>query len=397
MLRENIRSAFEALAGNRLRSALTLLGVTIGVFAVTTTISLGAIATAGITSQLEEFGSQALFLTPNPDDPSSTPFTDGDVESLARLPVSILRTRSVRGVARAGAEETVLTLNGLTANAPKVDRTIRLARGRYFSDAEQRRAAQVMVLSADARDALFPEEADPLGREVSLTLDGSRTFYTVIGIKERPTGAFAIASDTSADTPLDTLYLNVPRLTRGEYPYLAITVDLARDLDDIEAQVGGILERRHGAGTFRIQTIQGALTLFNTITTILQAVLGGIGAISLLVGGIGILNIMLVSVTERTREIGLRKAMGARRATILQQFLIEAVVLTLVGGLIGLLLAVLVLYLIVALVPFLDTVVISVGTVVMALVVSVATGVVFGVWPASRAARLSPIEALRYE
>jgi putative ABC transport system permease protein len=126
-------------------------------------------------------------------------------------------------------------------------------------------------------------------------------------------------------------------------------------------------------------------------------VLGGIGAISLLVGGIGILNIMLVSVTERTREIGLRKALGAKKGTILQQFLIEAVVLTLVGGLMGLGAAIGVLYLAVALVPFLDKVVLSPFTVLLGLFVSVATGVVFGVWPASRAANLSPIEALRYE
>jgi len=394
---ENLRSALEALAGNRLRSVLTLLGVMIGVFAVTTTISLGAIATAGITGQLQAFGNQALFITPNEDNPGSTPFSDADIEALSRLPVSVLRQRSVRGVARAGSEESPLSVNGVTANAPQVDRTLKMARGRYFTEAEDRRAAPVMVLSADAREALFPDDPNPVGREVSVTVGSSRTFYTVIGVKEPLTGAFSFAATAAADIPLQTLYLTYPSVTRGEYPFLPVTVSLERDLGDIEAQVSAILTRRRGADTFRIQTIEGALTLFKTITTILQAVLGGIGAVSLLVGGIGILNIMLVSVTERTREIGLRKALGARKGVILQQFLIEAVVLTLVGGLAGLLAAVGVLYLAVALVPFLDEVVLSPFTVLLGLFVSVATGVVFGVWPASRAANLSPIEALRYE
>ncbi len=397
MLLENIRSAFEALAANRLRSFLTLLGVMIGVFAVTTTISLGAIATAGITSQLKDFGNQSLFITPNPDNPASTDFSEADINALARLPVSILEQRTRRGVARAGVEETPLTLNGVTANAPEIDRTIKLERGRFFGEADARAAAPVMVLSADAKEALFPDVANPVGREVSVTVAGSRTFYTVIGVKERPSGAFALAADTSADIPLDTLYLNFPSITRGEFPFLPVTVALDQNLDDVVSQVRAILTRRRGADTFRIQTIEGALTLFTTITTILQAVLGGIGAISLLVGGIGILNIMLVSVTERTREIGLRKALGAKKNVILQQFLIEAVVLTLVGGMLGLVAAVGTLYLAVALVPFLSEVVLSPVTIALALLVSLATGVMFGVWPANRAANLSPIEALRYE
>lgn len=398
MLVENVRVALEALFGNRLRSILTLLGVVIGVFAVTTTISLGAIATAGITSELQAFGAQTLFVTVNTNHPQATRFTDADVEALSRLPIDILRQQSRSAELRFAERSLPISLNGTTANAIEVDRTLTIARGRYFSEQEARVAANVIVLSAQAADELFDEGINPIGQEVSLTVGSSRALMTVIGVLAPIGGTLgAFANQAAADVPLETFYSVVPGARRGEYSFLPISIELDRNAADIEAQVRAILDRRRGAGTYNIQTIEGALSLFNTITLILQAVLGGIGAISLLVGGIGILNIMLVSVTERTREIGLRKALGAKRGTILQQFLIEAVVLTVIGGLVGMALAVLTLYLLVALVPFLDRVVLSPWVLLMAFGVSVATGVIFGVWPASRAANLSPIEALRYE
>ncbi len=398
MLIENIRSASEALFANRLRSALTLLGVVIGVFAVTTTVSMGQIATAGITAEIQEFGAQSLLVVVNDDNPRATSFTDEDIEALSRLPIDIARSRSIGGLGRAGNEEARITLNGHTANAVDVDRSLRLARGRYFTETEYLRAAPVIVLSADAAETFFSGLDNPLGQEIVVQVGPSRTFYTVIGIRERVGGTLgAFANDVSGDIPLETLYSNFTNVRRGDYIFIPITVRLDVNLSDIEQQVRAILDRRRGSDTYRIQTVEGALGLFNTITLILQAVLGGIGSISLLVGGIGILNIMLVSVTERTREIGLRKALGAKKGTILQQFLIEAVFLTMIGGVIGLALSIGSLYLIVALVPFIDTVIINPLTILLALFVSIATGVIFGVWPASRAANLSPIEALRYE
>ncbi|MDF1523353.1 MAG: ABC transporter permease [Trueperaceae bacterium] len=399
MLLENLKTALEALFGNRLRSLLTLSGVVIGVFAVTTTISLGQIATAGITGELQAFGAQSLFVSRIFDDPTSEPFSDDDIDALSRLPIEILRQRSTNVWAVADEERVRLGLNGTTANAPQIDRTIDLDRGRFFDEGDAVRGAPVIVLSADAAEELYGGAATAVGRELVIeTSGGNRSFYTVIGVKKRISGALgAFANDLSGDVPLESLYRDVPGLTRGRYDFMPITIALDRDASAIERQVRAILDRRRDPESYQIQSIEGALSLFNTITVILQALLGGIGGISLLVGGIGILNIMLVSVTERTREIGLRKALGAKPRTILQQFLIEAVVLTVIGGLAGVALSIASLWAVVAAVPFLDVFVLNPWVIALALGVSVATGVIFGVWPARRAAALSPIEALRYE
>ena len=399
MFFENVKTALEALFGNRLRSLLTLAGVVIGVFAVTTTISLGQIATAGITSELQAFGAQSIFVARIPNDPNSPPFSDDDIEALGRLPIEILQQRSTRVWAVVGETRVRLVLNGTTANAPQIDRTIALAQGRFFDTGDEQRGAPVIVLSADGAEELFEGVPDPVGREVLIeTSGGNRSFYTVIGVKQRIAGALGtFANDVSGDVPMESLFRDVPGLSRGRYDFLPITIALDRDASVIEQQVRAILDRRRPPDSYQVQTVEGALSLFNTVTVILQALLGGIGAISLLVGGIGILNIMLVSVTERTREIGLRKALGAKPATILQQFLIEAVMLTVIGGVLGVALSVASLWTVVAVVPFLDVFVLNPWVIALALGVSVATGVVFGVWPARRAAALSPIEALRYE
>ncbi len=395
MFLENISTALSALFGNRLRSVLTLLGVVIGVFAVTTTISMGAIATAGITGELEDFGSQRIILFPAQDNPQAESFSEDDLDALSRLPIGIQKIQQSFGSVRYKDKEASFTLSGESAESLVLDNT-KLISGRLFSQEDDTRASPVMILSEDAATELFDEE-EAVGKEVVVTIFGSRNVYTVIGVQQREEGLFSFGDNLTGRIPLNAFYVNVPSSTRNEYEFIPMTVDLDRNVDDIVVQIKAILDRRRGADTYEINTIAGILDTFTVVTRILQSVLGGIGAISLLVGGIGILNIMLVSVTERTREIGLRKALGAKKGTILQQFLIEAVVLTFIGGIIGVVLAIASLYGIVAIVPFIDQVIINPLVILMAFGVSVATGIIFGVWPASRAANLSPIEALRYE
>ncbi len=398
MFLENIRSALDALVGNRLRSALTLLGVIIGVFAVTTTVSMGEIATAGIVNQLQDLGSNSLFIQADLDNPEAELFYDEDGEVLERLPIQVLKQRG-EGVEAAYKDERIsLEILGKSPNTLAADASIKIEKGRYFTETEFLSGAAVIVLSKDAEEELFINNEDPIGKEI-MVIDGNRrVILTVIGVKERVGGALGgFINQPDGDMPLSLYHSYFDRNTKGRHYSFVLTSELGTDLQVLREQVSAIMDRRRADDTYRFESVEGPLQVFNTITVILQSVLGGIGAISLLVGGIGILNIMLVSVTERTREIGLRKALGAKKSTILTQFLIESVVLTSIGGLIGVLLAIAVLYGIVAAVPFLDRVIINPLVILLAFGVSVATGVIFGVWPASRAANLSPIEALRYE
>ena len=207
MLLENIRTALEALFGNRLRSFLTLLGVVIGVFAVTATISMGAIATAGITGQLQDFGAQQLFIVRDFDNVDSEPFSEDDFQALSRLPVAILKQQDLTGITRAGDKDVFIEITGNTPNAEQVDRNLQLERGRYFGERDSESGANVIVLTASAVDELFDEDSDPVGQEVTVSVEGSRTSYTVIGTLERQSGAGAFLTggeSVAGDIPLVT-------------------------------------------------------------------------------------------------------------------------------------------------------------------------------------------------
>ncbi len=398
MFLENIRSALHALMANKQRTFLTLLGVVIGVFAVTSTISMGAIATAGITGQLEEVGSSSVQLQYNDDDITAELLSKEDADVLERLPGEVLRQREDPAIAIYKDEKTQIQAVGSSANALVANKTIKIANGRYFSQQEYDHGSHVAVLSEDLAKELF-DNVDPLNKEIYLESPTTRALFTVIGVKEKVGGALGgFIDQKDAEIPLSIYHNYFDKPTKNKFYSLTVTTeDLSSNLKDLEERINSIMKRRRAEGSYTFQSIAGPLDLFNNITRILQFILGGIGAISLVVGGIGILNIMLVSVTERTREIGLRKALGAKKNTIMQQFMIEAIVLTVIGGLIGIIMAISSLYLIVALVPFLDKVILNPIMIFAAFMVSVLTGVIFGVWPANRAANLSPIEALRYE
>jgi putative ABC transport system permease protein len=395
---EYLRMAWEALWTNRLRSFLALLGVVIGVFSVTTMISLGEIASAGIRRDLESLAGRSIFIQPNLWGGMNVKrLTDADVALLSRLPVEVIPQLYVSAqYAKTPTKRKTVTLVGTPGNLPALDPSARIARGRYFTAREGKAGLNVAVVNPVAAKELFGRQA-ALGRRAHLFApNGGRIEVLIVGITE-PLPVMFGGQQPQVSVPIPFLWRVHPDVERGKYDFLVLRVRQGYPIRQVERRVTRLIEQRYGKDVYDIDSAESFQEQLGTITRILQALLGAIGGLSLLVGGIGIMNIMLVSVTERTREIGLRKALGATARQIRGQFLIEAVLLTAVGGIVGVLLAAGVLWLIVAAVPFLDVFILSPLTIVLALTISILVGLFFGVMPAARAAALDPIDALRYE
>ena len=397
---ENVRMAFEALWGNRLRSFLALLGIIIGVFAVTSMVSLGEMANASISRDLESVAGRSLFVQPDFNNTGVSSYkriTDADIQALSGLPVNVIAQVSANAEYEVKpGERRNVGLNGSPGDLPRLDPTSKIARGRFFSDAEANAGLSVAVLNNKAAQDIF-KSRNPVGQNLRLYIAGDRVDVTVVGVLEPPPGLFGGFGGGTIYIPNRFAWQVMPYLTRNEYDFAQLMLKPGASSQRVQDQVQRLLESRYGVGKFQVQSAESFQSLLQNITLALQALLASTAALSLLVGGIGIMNIMLVSVTERTREIGLRKALGATSAQVRQQFLIEAVVLTLTGGVMGVILAVIVLQLAVLAVPFFKVFILNPGTVFLALGVSVLIGLFFGVWPAARAAKLDPIEALRYE
>jgi len=407
---ESIRVALRGLSANKLRSALTMLGIIIGVAAVISLLSIGEGAQAEITSQVQGIGSNLVSVYPGAmtmrvgdTSSSSAVLTLKDVEAIA----DPLNCPSVAAVAPEFNNSTTVAygseklLNQVVGTTPEYDevRNVTLAEGRFLESGDVTTRSRVAVLGSQTSVDLFGEQS-PLGQTIKI--DGQP--FRVIGVMEEQGSMGMMGSaDTRVYVPLTTAQTRLfnARTSTGDYKVSSINV-MALDeqsVDAATAEITDILRVQHKLGyeddDFTIISQQDILSMMDEITTILTIFLGAIAAISLLVGGIGIMNIMLVSVTERTREIGIRKAVGAKRRDILMQFLIEAVVLSLIGGLMGIGLGV-GLAQMVNLTGAFSTLV-STESVLLAVGFSLGVGIFFGIYPSMRAASLHPIEALRYE
>lgn len=411
-LTENIRLAFGSLLANKLRAILTMLGIIIGVAAVITLVSVGEGVQDVVISEFEGLGNNLLFVTPGrPDANQMTGFSGGvdltndDYQALAdpfNVP-DLARVAPLYGrpaIITRGGQEARSTVTGTTPDYTGV-RDFYPVLGDFFTEQDVISAARVAVLGQSVYEQLFPDGELPIGQTIRI----NNVNFRVIGLMEEKGGSGFNDQDDVILVPLNTAQRRLfpARRPDGEFR-----------IDQILAQV--ISEERQDAAIaemslalrqsrdiefrddddFTILSQAEVVGALGQITGVLTTFLGVIAGISLLVGGIGIMNIMLVSVTERTREIGLRKAVGAKRRNILWQFLTEAVILSSVGGLIGLALGAAGAYLISGLSDTLDATV-AWNSVVLAILFSAAVGLFFGIYPATRAAGLNPIDALRYE
>ncbi len=398
---ETFRVAFEAIMSNKVRSGLTMLGVIIGVMAVILLVSIGQGAQVYITKELTGMGTNLLIITPGK---TSTrggfhPPSAGTVRKLTYDDSQALKRRAwllseavplVFGTGKIkyknmGRDTMVI---GTTPEFQSI-RNLFVDTGNYISQGDVDSKAKVIVLGTKVKEELIGAE-NPLGQVVTL----SDARYRVVGVMRK--------RGTSLGMDLDDIVF-IP-VTSGQELFdtdslfeIIASTPRAEDVDRAIAQIKDVLIRRHAhKEDFTIQTQGAMLETMNTILGVLTAVLGGIAGISLVVGGIGIMNIMLVSVRERTREIGIRKALGAKNRDIMAQFLIEAMTLSGAGGVIGILVGVGLALLIPVFVDVLPTSV-SAWSILMAFFFSAAVGVFFGVYPARKAALQDPIQALRYE
>ena len=402
---EPLATAWVGVITHKLRSSLTILGIVIGVAAVITLMSIGKGAEARIISNIESMGSDLVTIQPGARTfggvkSAADTLTIEDAEAIAeQVPYisSIAPSYSSSLQVVVGGENMNSQVTGVTPEYMQVN-NLEIANGTFFSANDYQRGSKVVVLGSDVKDTLFGD-TDPIGQQMRM---GS-IIVRVIGILESK-GAMWGSPDNAIFIPLTAMQQTVaqPRTAQGErlVSSIALSVSDEEQADYVVAEITSLLRTRHQLSPnddddFSIMSMEElASTLSEAIGT-MTLLLGAIAAISLLVGGIGVMNIMLVSVLERTREIGIRKALGARERDIWTQFLIEAAFLTFTGGIIGVILGWAVSYLISS--TGVMTTVVTADIVILAVSVSVGIGLFFGFYPAWNASRLNPIEALRSE
>ena len=415
-LLESFIIAVRSLSANKLRSSLTMLGIIIGVGAVISLMSIGRGAEATITSTFEEMGTNVFNVIPSSPDVGGGMMGMGMMMATPSLTLddakALERVRSVVAIApvnenfievTANGESKVVIIHGASPEYQQVY-NYSLASGQFISVRNVASRDMVLVLGGTVAEDLFGSD-DPVGQRVKMK--GKR--FTVVGVLEPKGGAMmGFSLDDVVVIPITTFQtrLFTQRTPSGEDAVQSISVQAtsAEVMDDVREEIETVLRKRHRIGPdektdFAIISMEQMLDIVQQVTGVFTIFLGAIAGISLLVGSIGIMNIMLVSVTERTREIGIRKAVGAKRRDILLQFLLEAAMLSLVGGGVGIIigwgLSVAVSFIAGAAGLTLQTVV-SLDIVVIAVLVSVFIGLASGIYPAMRAARQNPIDALRY-
>ena len=401
-----IEETYSALSGNKVRSGLTMLGIVIGISSVIAMVSIGQGAQGSIQASIQSIGSNLVLVTPGQQRGpgfqvsagrgSARTLTQEDADAIIKevsLAKAVAPEISSRYQVTAKGTNTNTSIIGTTQDYPTV-RNVEIDQGSFITEQNIRSLSKVAVLGPTARDDLFGEGADAIGQTIRI----KNIEFKVIGITKAKGGSGFNNPDDAIFVPLSS----AQRFLAGDQYVTTISVEAASadSMTDIQQQITDLLLARHHItdptlADFSTMNQADIIATASSITQTFTILLAAIAGISLLVGGIGIMNMMLTTVTERTREIGLRKAIGAKKKDISLQFLVEAVMLTFIGGLIGVLLGWTASFIITQL-GILQTQV-TISSVLLAFGVSAAIGIVFGYYPARRAASLNPIEALRYE
>jgi putative ABC transport system permease protein len=396
-IRETVSVAIDALRANKMRAALTSLGVIIGSASIVLVVTVALTSRKFVLSQIEAVGSNLVWveLVQRPDKPQplSYEMTLDDMEAVRSIPnvIAVAGTREKPMSMIAGNVELPVNLVGVTEGYQQIRRLL-IVRGRYFDDADMEMRSKVCLITTQLADKIFGQ-VNPVGGSIRV---GELTF-TVIGVFRERVETFGLSEiqENSVIIPFTLMKyytgLEVVRLLDAQ-------ADRAENVASVERRVGQLLRSRHPAeAEFKVQTLTAILSAARNISLALTIVLIIIAFIALLISGVGIMNIMLVTVTERTREIGIRKAIGAARSEIMYQFLIEAFMISGGGAVIGILIGIAIPVAIQVFLPGNLRVPVPGFSVIIAFVVSCSTGLFFGYLPANQAASLQPVESLRYE
>jgi putative ABC transport system permease protein len=406
---ENLRYALIGLRTNKLRSVLTMLGITIGVFAVIVLVSVGQAVETFVRDQFQGIGTNLLFVIGDTDTQGRIqPLIQNDYAALSdpfRVPdaANVMPQRNLTRAVSSEGRELSVPINGVLPSYQTIyNRGV--VTGRFIDQTDVDSMARVAVVGQEVVSALFPDTY-PVGQTIRIA--GVR--FTIIGVLEELSGGglggFGGNQDLIVIIPITTAQtrLSGERVITGDriISFIVVQANDSTVVEDTATQIRQTLRESHEISfrdedDFAVFTQSELLDTFGNVTELITLFLAVLASISLLVGGIGIMNIMLVTVTERTREIGLRKAVGAQNSDILLQFLTEATVLSMIGGTFGLILAFLISMLVSAVISTLS-VRIQFDSILIAFIISAAIGIFFGIYPARRAAALNPIEALRYE